>query len=163
MRVLLTTDLSRHAVYAHSRGAALATALCAPGAPRPRSLFVDPRFHEDWATGPVVRAHPEDDLLAFLEAEEPRTPTTPSIRSGEAASEIVRAARDWQADLLVMGTHDRHGPLRLLLGSVAETVLRHAPCAALVIPPPRPREIAADTRTADAGPASAAGSAPVHG
>jgi nucleotide-binding universal stress UspA family protein len=162
-RVLLTTDLSHHAVYAHSRGAALATALCAPGTPELRSLFVDQHFHEDWAIEPVVRADPEDELRAFLEAEEPRTPTAPSIRSGDPASEIVSAAKDWQADLLVMGTHGRHGPLRLLLGSVAETVLRHAPCATVVIPPPRPREIAADhARATSAAAASVDASAPVH-
>lgn len=163
VRVLLTTDLSHHAVYAHFRGAALATALCAPGAPELRSLFVDPRFHEDWATEPVVRADPQDELLAFLEAEVPRTPTAPTIRSGDPASEIVSAAKDWQADLLVMGTHGRHGPLRMLLGSVAETVLRHAPCATLVIPPPRPYAIAADrTRSTSAESAPVTGGVPVH-
>jgi nucleotide-binding universal stress UspA family protein len=164
-RVLLTTDLSHHAVYAHRHGAALAAALCAPGAAEMRSLFVDPPpLHDDWLTAPLVQPDPEDELRAFLEAEVPRTATVPSIRSGDPASEIVSAAREWPADLLVMGTHGRHGPVRLLLGSVAETVLRHAPCATLVIPPPRPDERAAErTRTASAESAPAAGGTPVHG
>lgn len=163
-RVLLTTDLSQHAVYAHFRGAALATVLCASGAPEMRSLFVDPPpIHDDWLTAPLVQPDPEDALRAFLEAEVPRTATAPSVRSGDPASEIVRAARDWRADLLVMGTHARHGPLRLLLGSVAETVLRHAPCATLVIPPPRPYAIAADrTGSTSAESAPVSGGAPVY-
>lgn len=165
VRVLLTTDLSHHAVYAHFRGAALATALCTPGAPEMRSLFVDPPpIHDDWLTAPLEPADPENELRAFLEAEAPRTPTTPSVRSGDPASEIVRAAKDWQADLLVMGTHGRHGAVRLLLGSAAETVLRHAPCATLVIPPPRPYEIAADhaRTTTSAEAVSVTGGAPIH-
>jgi nucleotide-binding universal stress UspA family protein len=165
VRVLLTTDLSHHAVYAHHHGAALAAAFCAPGSPEMRSLFVDPPpLHDDWLTAPLEQADPENELRAFLEAEVPRTPSAPCVRSGDPASEIVSAAREWQADLLVMGTHGRHGPVRLLLGSVAETVLRHAPCATLVIPPPRPYAMAADhTRTANAEAASVAGSTPVHG
>jgi nucleotide-binding universal stress UspA family protein len=164
VRVLLTTDLSHHAVYAHSRGAALATALCAPGAPELRSLFVDPPpLHDDWLTAPLEHPDPEDELRAFLEAEVPRTPTAPAVRSGDPASEIISAARDWQADLLVMGTHGRHGPLRLLLGSVAETVLRHAPCATLVIPPPQPGKIAADrARSTSAESAPVTEGAPLH-
>src|SRR3712207_8296722 len=41
-RVLLTTELSHHAAYAHARGGALARALCAPGEAEMRSLFVEP-------------------------------------------------------------------------------------------------------------------------
>ena len=43
---------------------------------------------------------------------------------------IVDAARSWKADVIVMGSHGRRGFDRLLLGSVAESVVRHAPCSA---------------------------------
>lgn len=42
---------------------------------------------------------------------------------------IVEAAREWPADLIVMGSHGRRGIDRILLGSVAEWVVRHAPCS----------------------------------
>lgn len=56
---------------------------------------------------------------------------------GEAASEIVRYAVDAGMDLIVMGTHGRTGLERLLMGSVAEKVMREAPCSVLVVKLPR--------------------------
>ena len=47
-------------------------------------------------------------------------------RRGEPVAEILAAARDVEADLIAMTTHGRTGPARLLFGSVAEGVLRHA-------------------------------------
>jgi nucleotide-binding universal stress UspA family protein len=48
---------------------------------------------------------------------------------------IIRLARDHQADLVVMGTHGRTGVRHALIGSVAERVVRHAPCPVLVVRP----------------------------
>ncbi len=56
---------------------------------------------------------------------------------GEPVAEILRAARAWNCDLIVMGTHGRTGLPRLLLGSVAERVLRQAPCPVLTVKTPR--------------------------
>ena len=53
--------------------------------------------------------------------------------AGDPASEILRAAADWRADLLVIGSHGRDGVMRVLVGSVAEKVMRHATCPVLVI------------------------------
>ncbi|HYM23924.1 MAG TPA: universal stress protein [Vicinamibacterales bacterium] len=55
----------------------------------------------------------------------------PLFRDGDAAGEIVRAARRERTDLIVVGTHGRHGLPKLLLGSVAERVVRLAPCPVL--------------------------------
>lgn len=55
------------------------------------------------------------------------------IHAGKPASEIVRTAREWTADVIVIGSHGRHGFQRALLGSVAEEVMRHAPCPVLVL------------------------------
>jgi nucleotide-binding universal stress UspA family protein len=51
----------------------------------------------------------------------------------EAAPHIVSYAREHHADLIVCGTHGRSGIGRLVLGSVAEQVLRTAPCAVLTV------------------------------
>jgi nucleotide-binding universal stress UspA family protein len=56
------------------------------------------------------------------------------LREGKPAAEIVRVAQELPADLIVMGTHGRSGFQRWVLGSVAETVLRRAPCPVLTVP-----------------------------
>src|SRR5205814_939121 len=51
---------------------------------------------------------------------------------GDPTVEIVRAAREHRCDLIVLGTHGRTGLIRVLSGSIAEEVIRHAPCPVLV-------------------------------
>ena len=55
------------------------------------------------------------------------------IQVGAPSEEIVKVAKEWSADLLVIGSHGRGGMQRALLGSVAETVMRHAPCPLVVV------------------------------
>jgi nucleotide-binding universal stress UspA family protein len=52
---------------------------------------------------------------------------------GAISSEIVRFAKDEGYDLIVMGTHGRTGLGHVMLGSVAEKVLRTAPCPVLTV------------------------------
>ncbi len=52
---------------------------------------------------------------------------------GEPGPAIARLAQDVDCDLVVMGTHGRSGLMRMLLGSTAEYVLRHAPCPVMTI------------------------------
>jgi nucleotide-binding universal stress UspA family protein len=59
-----------------------------------------------------------------------------STPDAEPRHGIVDEARQWQADLIVMGSHGRSGLDRLLLGSVAEGVLRHAPCSVEIVRAP---------------------------
>jgi nucleotide-binding universal stress UspA family protein len=55
------------------------------------------------------------------------------VTTGEPSAGIVQIAREIAADLIVIGTHGRRGVRRLLLGSVAESVLRVAPCPVLAV------------------------------
>ena len=55
------------------------------------------------------------------------------VVTGTPADEIVKAAKAWSADLIVIGTHGRGGVQRALLGSVADGVMRNAPCPVLII------------------------------
>ena len=57
------------------------------------------------------------------------------LKTGMAAEGIVDAATEAQADLIVIGTHGRTGLTRLVIGSVAERVVRLAPCPVLTIKP----------------------------
>jgi nucleotide-binding universal stress UspA family protein len=56
-----------------------------------------------------------------------------AVNGTETAVQIVGYARDQHADLVVCGTHGRSGIGRLMLGSVAEQVLRTAPCPVLTV------------------------------
>lgn len=52
---------------------------------------------------------------------------------GRPAEMIVTAAKDWGADLIVLGSHGRGFWGRLTLGSVSDAVVHHAPCSVLVV------------------------------
>lgn len=53
---------------------------------------------------------------------------------GRVADAVVKQAKKWRADLIVMGTHGRRGVQRALLGSDAELVLRYSPVPVLLVP-----------------------------
>jgi nucleotide-binding universal stress UspA family protein len=59
---------------------------------------------------------------------------TSSVRTGKPFHEITTDARERAADLIVIATHDYTGAKRVLLGSTAEQVVRHAPCSVLTVP-----------------------------
>jgi nucleotide-binding universal stress UspA family protein len=85
---------------------------------------------------PVDLATARETLQGQLLDVVPPIPTIPVERhvvEGYAAEEIVRFAEEHHCDLIVIGTHGRTGLRRLLLGSVAEKVLRKAPCPVLTV------------------------------
>ena len=55
------------------------------------------------------------------------------VVTGAPAEQIIRRARRWPADLIVMGTHGRSGLGRAFMGSVAERVLQRAACPVLTV------------------------------
>jgi nucleotide-binding universal stress UspA family protein len=61
-----------------------------------------------------------------------------AVRQGDPRTLIVDEAKEWDADLIVMGSHGRTGLTRLLLGSVAQAVVAHAPCSVEVVRKRRP-------------------------
>ncbi len=58
------------------------------------------------------------------------------VLHGRPFVEIIRYARDSHMDLIVMGTHGRTGLIHMLMGSVAEKVVRESPCPVLTVRPP---------------------------
>jgi nucleotide-binding universal stress UspA family protein len=56
-----------------------------------------------------------------------------AVRQGDARSEIVDEAEKWAADLIVMGSHGYTGLKRFFLGSVASSVVSHAPCSVEIV------------------------------
>jgi nucleotide-binding universal stress UspA family protein len=64
-----------------------------------------------------------------------------AVRVGAPAEEIVRYADLCDADLIIMGTHGRTGIAHALMGSVAEQVLRVAPCPVLLVRAAKPAAV----------------------
>lgn len=64
-----------------------------------------------------------------------RLTTEPVVRDGDPRSVIVAEAEEWSADLIILGSHGYTGIKRLLLGSVASSVVSHAPCSVEVVRP----------------------------
>lgn len=74
-------------------------------------------------------------ILKMLEDVRPTDQTvafTHRLTMGDPAGEIVRIAAEEGVEMIVLGTHGRSGMTRMLMGSVAETVVRRAPCPVLV-------------------------------
>lgn len=61
------------------------------------------------------------------------TPTNMVIRSGDAGNEIIKAANDIRADLIVVGARSRSGVEQIFLGSVSHKLSMHAPCSTIVV------------------------------
>jgi nucleotide-binding universal stress UspA family protein len=78
----------------------------------------------------------------FASGRDPKEPLPARVvghlRFDSPAREIAELARDLEAHLVVVGTHGRRGLARMVLGSVAEGVVRLSPCPVLVV---RPREV----------------------
>ena len=72
-------------------------------------------------------------LLEQILPTDPAIPHEHHLLTGSAADEIVRFAEQRTANLIVVGTHGRSGAMRLLLGSVAESIVRHASCPVLTV------------------------------
>jgi nucleotide-binding universal stress UspA family protein len=134
-RIMIAVDGEPLAFHAAEAGVGLAQALAAEVA---LIYVLEPLLAQAPGISPAeLTAQDEkegrgalDDALRLLPQGLSATRFMPV---GEPAAEIVRAARGWGADLIVVGSHARHGLGRILLGSVAEAVMRHAGCPVLVV------------------------------
>jgi len=85
---------------------------------------------------PEVLAYEAKERLNRLEVPGANVRAKRLFAEGDPATEILRVAREIHADLIVLGTHGRTGLARLLMGSVAEQVVRKATCPVLTVTAP---------------------------
>ena len=137
-RILIALDDSAIAAHAAEVGIELAASLKAQAA---LVYVVDPAPALQTDSGiPAAEwaATLKREAQVFLAATAQRAGQPPAwqfLREGKPADQILAAAREWEADVIVIGTHGRSGVSRLVLGSTAESVVRHASCPVLVIKP----------------------------
>jgi len=84
-------------------------------------------------------------------------PAEKIVRYGQPVETILREAHDWNADLVIVGSHGKGWGERLMLGSVTERLLSHLPTALLIVPAKGERVV---TETIPELPAKAKGAAP---
>ena len=138
-RILIALDDSAIAAHAVEVGIELASRSEGSGGPRLCGRSHAWRLQPDSGI-PAAEwlATLKREGQAFLATAAQRTGEPPAwqfLREGKPADQILAAAREWEADVIVIGTHGRSGVSRLVLGSTAESVVRHAPCPVLVIKP----------------------------
>jgi nucleotide-binding universal stress UspA family protein len=127
--------LDEAAALAARTGATL-TVLHVYPPPRPATISADmlawtPPDLEAQALADLER--PMEHLRAKAEAVVGKGRVEVRLLPGHPAEEIVRQAKEGRHDLVVIGTHGRTGVKRLVLGSVAEQVVRAAPVSVLVV------------------------------
>ncbi len=76
-------------------------------------------------------------MESFVEDYFEGFPVETMIRRGDVPEEIIKVAEEKEIDLIVMGTHGRKGLEKVLLGSVAERVVKGAPCPVMTVNPYR--------------------------
>jgi nucleotide-binding universal stress UspA family protein len=148
--VLCPIDFSEFSRAAVERAVALAR----PFKAEITALFVLPFFFPpegDAAGGalpvapdPGIQAAVAEDLEEFLRpARDAGLSIRLCVRSGECAGHILAVALERESDIIVMGTHGRSGFEKWVLGSIADIVLRKAPCPVLAVPRRAPRSMPA--------------------
>lgn len=142
--ILLPTDFSDCGNYALSYAASLARTF---GASIICVHVIEPMVPTVGYSGmtePLPIADITDQLEYSAERELPKLAEREEVAGlqveelivhGEAASEIVRVAKERNVDLIVVSSHGRTGLGRILFGSTAEAVVRHASCPVLVVKP----------------------------
>ena len=133
-KVVLATDFSEHSDTALRLATSLARdtgAMLLITHVMPPPLHAADRGFTGYAEG-------EDEAARQKQLDEVR-PTDSEVGfahhllHGQPAEEVVRFAEDEKADMIVIGSHGRRGVTRLLLGSVAEHIVRHAACPVMTV------------------------------
>ena len=140
-RILHPSDFSRASSAAFARAVRMAKAdraqllivhVLAPPMAIAGEGYMSSEVYDDLETS--ARRYAEKHLSGLqAKARKAGARTATLLREGVAHEQIIRAARSKKADLIVIPSHGRTGITRLLIGSVAECVVRLAHCPVLVL------------------------------
>ena len=137
-KILIAVDSSEYSMKAAKKGLELAHQLGAKAA----LLYV---IDKSQSLGNVDAGITHEEALIILKKEAEQTldeltqmyngnEIMKFMPEGNPDEDIIETAKDWNADLLVMGTHGRTGLKHLLMGSVAERVMRHSEIPVMIVP-----------------------------
>ena len=137
-RVEIPVDLSPVSAHAFGQGLDFLEQIGAPLS-EAEVLFVLNPFEVGGSiqfTQKQIERFATEELQRFVKTNRPESerPRLTRVRTGYARKEILAAIAERRADLAVLGTHGRSGFERLMLGSVAQGVLKDASCNLLIVP-----------------------------
>ncbi len=138
MRVLIASDLSESSDEAVRQGADNAAdgriALCHVMPELGTHALLPQQYEEDLNKQLEAQPRIAEALRSQLARLAPHADASPEVfvELGSAYDQVLRRAEEWQAELIAVGTHGRTGLKRLLLGSVADQIVRAAHCHVLV-------------------------------
>ncbi len=140
-RLLHPTDFSKASSTAFTRalaeakqrrGELLLAHVLAPVVPIASEGYVSPSVYEQMSASSRAWAQKQMDRLV-ARAKAAKIRARGLLLEGVAHEQIVRAAKRYRVDLIVIGTHGRTGVARFFLGSVAARVAATAPCPVLTV------------------------------
>lgn len=150
MKILLATDGSTFSEAAARTVAAqftpVETEILIMEVVEPFIFSAPPEMAPGWAPESVERRR---ELVKLAEASMAKAveilrpagfKTETRVVDDEIRSGILGTAEEWKADLIVLGSHGKHGIEKFLLGSVAESVARHAKCSVMIVRTPAVKE-----------------------
>ena len=137
-KLLIAVDDSPFAAHAADAGVDLARQL---GAEVAFVTVVDPALTQSAADSGLPAewwlAHAQRDAKSLLNDFKSRAALTPPalefLETGKPAKKIVETAKNWPADVIVMGTHGRGAIGSFMIGSVAQGVMRNAHCPVMIL------------------------------
>jgi nucleotide-binding universal stress UspA family protein len=135
-RILVAVDGSKYSGYAVDQAISLGS-MCNSTI---YLISVVDLYPEQMEVAPALVEKMSEDAKKHLDTgkekvDKANIPSEIIIRMGGKPHEfIIQEAKEKEVDLIVMGTHGRSALTRVLLGSVAQSVIGHAPCPVLVVP-----------------------------
>ena len=138
-RILVPVDFSEHSQKALRYALAFATQF---GAEVTLAHIVEQMVYPgDWMYPPLAvtdfATEKREQVIARLQALDAGSgvKTQHIVRLGRAWQEVIEIAQEIKADMIILATHGDTGLKHALLGSVAEKIVRHAPCPVLSVRP----------------------------
>jgi nucleotide-binding universal stress UspA family protein len=83
---------------------------------------------------PVLIKQAENNIAQMIKLYDGIDEVIRFTPEGFPQHEIINTAKEWEADLIVMGTHGRTGLMNLIMGSVAEYVMKHTTIPVMIVP-----------------------------
>jgi nucleotide-binding universal stress UspA family protein len=113
-----------------------------PVTPMTETWTLPPEYFDQWerAVEDRARAALDNALSKFAARTGSSLKVSSELFKGHARDVIIDEAKNWRADLIVVGSHGYRGLKRLWLGSVSQAVASHAPCSVEIVRTPENQE-----------------------